>query len=84
MIAIFFIGFILYRLFFTGGLFTRGNKKNYVEEPVEEPEKLNEYSEYNDLIAEAESNNDFNLAVRYLYLQSLKKTFRCGINSFFS
>ena len=73
LIAIFFIGFILYRLFFRGGLFTRGNRENYVEEPVEEPEKLNEYSAYNDLIIEAESKNDFNLAVRYLYLQSLKK-----------
>jgi len=73
LVAIFFIGFILYRLFFRGGLFTRGNTENYVEPTVEEPEKLNEYSTYNDLIAEAESRNDLNLAVRYLYLQSLKK-----------
>jgi hypothetical protein len=73
LVAIFCIGFILYRLFFRGGLFTRGNKQNYVEEPIEEPEMLNEYSAYNDLIIEAESKNDFNLAIRYLYLQSLKK-----------
>jgi len=73
LVAIFFIGFILYRLFFRGGLFTRGKTENYAEEPAEEPEQLNEYSAYNSLIIEAESKNDFNLAVRYLYLQSLKK-----------
>ena len=28
----------------------------------EEPEKLNEYSAYNELITEAELKNDFNLA----------------------
>jgi len=54
-------------------LFTRGKTENYAEEPAEEPEQLNEYSAYNSLIIEAESKNDFNLAVRYLYLQSLKK-----------
>ncbi len=73
LIAIFFIGFILYMLFFRGGLFTRGNRASYVEDPVGQSEKLNEYSAYNDLIIEAESKNDLNLAVRYLYLQSLKK-----------
>lgn len=73
LIAIFFIGFILYKLFFKGGLFTRGNIKHDNEPSVEEPEKLNEYSAYNELIHEAELKNDFNLAVRYLYLQSLKK-----------
>lgn len=73
LIAIFFIGFILYKLFFKGGLFTKGNIKHDDEPVVEEPEKLNEYSTYNELIHEAELKNDFNLAIRYLYLQSLKK-----------
>jgi len=73
LIAIFFIGFILYKLFFKGGLFTKGNIKNDNEPAVEEPEKLSEYSAYNELIHAAELKNDFNLAIRYLYLQSLKK-----------
>ncbi len=47
--------------------------KNCNEPANEEPESLNEYSEYNVLIHEAESKNDFNLSIRYLYLQSLKK-----------
>src|ERR1019366_4996640 len=74
-IAILFIGFILYKLFFKGGLFIKGNLKNDNEPAYEEPEKLSKYSAYNEFIYEAESKNDFNLAVRYLYLQSLKKLY---------
>ena len=40
---------------------------------MKKPENLSEYSTYNILIHEAESKNDFNLAIRYLYLQLLKK-----------
>lgn len=71
-IAIFFIGFILYKLFLTGGLFAKGNAKSDDGPSNKEPEILNE-SEYNVLIDEAELKNDFNLSIRYLYLQSLKK-----------
>lgn len=73
LIAIFFIGFILYRLFIKGGLFAKENTKYNKEMPGEEPEELSEYSAYNDLIYDAESKSDFNQAIRYLYLQSLKK-----------
>ena len=72
LIAFFFIGFILYKLFFTGGLFAKKIVKLNDERATKEPESLNEYVAYNLLIHEAESKNDFNLAIRYLYLQSLK------------
>jgi hypothetical protein len=72
-IAIFFIGFILYKLFFTGGLFAKRNAKADDEPANKEPEILDDYSAYNVLIHEAELKNDFNLSIRYLYLQSLKK-----------
>ena len=72
-IAFFFIGFILYKLFFTGGLFSNGNAKPDEEHSNKEPEILKEYSAYNLLINEAELKNDFNLCIRYLYLQSLKQ-----------
>ena len=72
-LAIFFIGFILYKLFFSGGLFAKGNTKADDGQASKEPELLNEYSEYNALIQGAELKKDFNLSVRYLYLQSLKK-----------
>ena len=73
LIAIFFIGIILYKLFIKGGLFTKGNIKHGDEPVAEKPEKLSDYSTYNELIIEAESKSDYNLAIRYLYLQSLKK-----------
>ena len=72
-IAIAFILFILYKLFFTGGLFSRDQRNIKSEPPAEEPEQLNEYSEYSGLIRNAEMIKDYNLAVRYLYLQTLKK-----------
>jgi hypothetical protein len=71
-IAIFFILYILYRVTFKGGLFER-NRKRIEETSPEEPEKLDDYDAYEKLIDEAEANNDYNLAIRYLYLQSLKK-----------
>ena len=83
-IASFFIGFILYKLFFTGGLFSNGNAKPDEEHSNKEPEILKDYSAYNLLINEAELKNDFNFAIRYLYLQSLKKLSDHGIDHFFS
>jgi len=78
-IAIFFVGFILYKLFITGGLFAKGNVKADDEHANKEPETLNEYSEYNVLIHESELKNDFNLSIRYLYLQSLKRLADSGL-----
>lgn len=71
--AVFFIGFILYKIFFTSGLFERNTAFVTIQPPDEGLEKLKEYSAFNELIYKAESLNDFNLAVRYLFLQSLKK-----------
>ena len=46
---------------------------------IKEPESLDEYSVYNVLIQEAELKNDFNLSIRYLYLQTLKKLADTGL-----
>lgn len=73
LVAICFIGFVLYKLFFTGGLFVKDSTRAAPEPADEKAEPLNEYSAYNLLINEAETKNDFNLAIRYLFLQSLKK-----------
>ncbi len=72
-VAIFFILFILYKIFIKGGLFDKQAARYDRNITNNEPEKLNEYSAYNDLIYDAESQRDFNQAIRYLYLQSLKK-----------
>jgi hypothetical protein len=80
--AFFFVGFILYKLFFAGGLFARSATKIKEEPAPKEPEALNDYSEYNALIHDAESRNNFNLSIRYLYLQSLKKLSDNGLIGF--
>ncbi len=72
-VAIFFICFIIYKLFLTNGLFAKKAAKIADDSSEENPENLNEYSEYNLLIHDAESKGDLNLGIRYLYLQMLKK-----------
>ena len=72
-LAILFILIVLYKLFFTGGLFEK-RMDNYKKEPFkEESTELSDYETYNEYIREAESKNDFNLAIRYLYLQLLRR-----------
>lgn len=72
-VAIFFIFFIFYKLFFTGGLFSKRNINAGNGQTEDAPLGLNEYSEYNMLIKEAEQEKDFNLSTRYLYLQMLRR-----------
>lgn len=72
-VALFFIGFIIYKLFLTDGIFAKRNIKVREDQIENEPEGLNEYSEYDGLIREAETKSDYNLSTRYLYLQTLKK-----------
>ena len=82
VIAIFFVGFILYKLFFAEGLFAKANVKADNEPAPDEPKTLNEYAAYSVLIQEAELKNDFSLSVRYRYLQSLKKLADMGLITF--
>ncbi len=72
-VAIFFICYIIYKLFITNGIFLKRNTKIGDPQTEGEPEGLNEYSEYDNLINDAESKSDYNLSTRYLYLQTLKK-----------
>ncbi|MEO8821339.1 MAG: hypothetical protein ABI374_10885 [Ginsengibacter sp.] len=71
ILAVIFIVFISYKVFFTGGFFS-GRKKICEEtDDVFLPE-LNEVSEYDALITQAEDENNLNLAARYLFLKTLK------------
>ncbi len=72
-LAIFFIGFIIYKLFLANGIFAKRNTRIAEEKTESDPEGLTEYSEYDNLVREAENKNDYNLSTRYLYLQTLKK-----------
>ncbi len=72
MAAVFFIGFIIYKIFLKNDLFARGNKK-LLEKEVDFPlTALDEPFKYDPLINDAELKNDFNLATRFLYLKTLK------------
>ena len=70
-LAIFFVSFILYRLFLADTLF-RKNPAPYTSEKQDEEEQVSEASAYDRLIAQAVMNKNFRLAVRYLYLQTLQ------------
>jgi cell division protein FtsL len=70
LIAVFFIVFIIYKVVFKNKMFSiNGEKSN--KETDDDSLKLNEPSEYDIHISTAETNKDFNLAVRYLYLKTI-------------
>ena len=71
-LAFIFIFFIFYKVFFKNGIFRGGRKKQIIgndEEPVDE---LADISSYDALVWQAEKENNFNLATRYLFLKTLK------------
>jgi Domain of unknown function (DUF4129) len=80
--ALFFVGFILYKLFFSGGLFAKETRRAPVDPVLKEPGVLDEAEGYTRLILEAETNNNFNLAFRYSYLQTLRKLADAGLIAF--
>ena len=70
-LALFFVGFILYRIILKNSLFNF-NKNKSAEIAEDDFITLNELSQYDSLISGAEINNDFNLATRYLFLKVIK------------
>ncbi len=83
LLAIIFVVFISYKVFFKNGIFPRRNPKisRHNEETFQE---LSEISAYDNLIAEAENNNEYNLATRYLFLKTLKSLSDSGFIHFTS
>jgi hypothetical protein len=71
LLAVIFIGFIFYKIFIKNEIFNK-RKTTITENEHEEIPALQEYSKYDSLIDEAEFKNEFNLAVRYLFLKTLK------------
>ena len=82
ILAAFFVLFILYKLFFTEGIFQRQSPKIKVTETVTEEEKLNNSSDYEPLILKSIAEKNFRLAVRYLYLQTLLQLSENGFIDF--
>ena len=72
MLAIFFVGFILYKLFLSDILFRKksATKNTAVEE--KEEEDISDIAAFDKRILKAEVEKNFRLAVRYFYLQTLQ------------
>lgn len=83
LLAVIFISIILYKIFIKNEIFNK-RKTTLTENEHEEMPGLQEYSKYDSLIDEAEFKNEFNLAVRYLFLKTLKNLADREIISFSS
>jgi hypothetical protein len=81
LLAIIFVVFISYKVFFKNGIFVKRNPK--ISRAHEHTlQQLSEISAYDDLITEAETNKEYNLATRYLFLKTLKSLSDSGFIHF--
>ena len=71
-LAIFFVLFILYKLFLTEGAFTKRTTSSATTPEVTE-ENISSESDFTALIRDAVKSGNYRLAVRYQYLQTLHK-----------
>jgi hypothetical protein len=72
-LAIFFVLFILYKLFLTEGAFRRSTMASSPGTPEAEEEVITSESDLESLIRQALQAGNYRLAVRYKYLQTLYK-----------
>lgn len=72
LLALIFIGVISYYVLFKNGIFSRKRNKINLGETEDSPLELDEISQYDELIADAENAANYNLAARYLFLKTLK------------
>lgn len=72
LLAIFFIGFIIYKVFIKSGFLSLGQRRKNVLSNLEQDEELKETQAYDQFISNAEREQQFNLATRYWYLKTLK------------
>jgi hypothetical protein len=71
-IAIGFVGFLLYNLFLTQGIFSRRYTRAKGNTIINKEETILTAADYDKLITEAVDNKNYRLGIRYLYLQSLQ------------
>ena len=79
LVGCLFIGFILQRLFFTEGFFQHRTLQTNVKVLKEEKEHLSATTDYLKLIHQSVSSENYRLAVRYHYLQTLQKLSAKGL-----
>ena len=73
VLAIFFVLFILYKLFLTEGFFRKTPKAAKTNTPEVAEEIINGESDFEIMIRQAVQSGNYRLAVRYQYLQTLHK-----------
>jgi superfamily II DNA or RNA helicase len=83
-LAVFFVLFIIYKLFFTEGFLQRQPAKSPVTLKEVEEEDINGNTDYDKQVALAADNKNYRLAIRYLYLQSVQKLRNAGAITFAS
>lgn len=72
LLAIFFIGVIIYKVFIQSGFFFTGRKRKNILSVEGQSEELKTAHIYDQFIFEAEQKEEFNHATRYWYLKTLK------------
>lgn len=82
VLAIFLIGFMIYKLFLGENFFRRDRSYKNISDTQKEEEGLSDALAYDKLIAQAVMNKNYRLAIRYLYLQTLKKLTGNGLLQF--
>ena len=82
ILALIFISFISYNIFFKNGFI--GRKKNKLVTGNEEAssQELDDIFKYDQMVSDAEGQNEFNLAIRYLFLKTLKMLADKGLIDF--
>jgi hypothetical protein len=81
VLAVLLIGFLIWKLFLSENFFRRDRR--YKGSTIEkEEDELSDASAYDRLIAQAVAAKNYRLAIRYLYLQTLKKLTDSGLLQF--
>ena len=82
VLAIFLIGYLLWKLFLGENFFRRNPTHKPVADTEAEGTDISDPSAYDSLIASAVMNKNYRLAIRYSYLQTLKKLAGTGLLQF--
>ncbi|MDB5199544.1 MAG: hypothetical protein JWO92_1507 [Chitinophagaceae bacterium] len=82
IMAIFLIGFIIYKLFLGENFFRRNRSYNDISDTQKEDENISDPSAYDRLIARAVINKNYRMAIRYSYLQTLQMLAGSGLLQF--
>jgi hypothetical protein len=82
VLALVFITYIFYKVVLKNGIFIKKKNNLFSSEEEDALRELNEVSQYDHLISEAENKNDLNLAIRYLFLKTLKTLAEKGFIDF--